>query len=99
MSSHQQLATNAGARVYFCVPHSPWPCSICESTDGLLPHYLPKGMDDLTVRRQDDLEAAIADGLNGRPHATGGFNTPLAVFSHLLAMAQQGPCSCSALAC
>ncbi|WP_293188366.1 hypothetical protein [Ottowia sp.] len=42
------------------------------------------------MHSQDELDA-IADSLNSRPRATHGFNTPLAVFSHLLAMAQQAP--------
>jgi IS30 family transposase len=46
--------------------------------------------DGLSVHSQGDLDA-IADSLNGRPRATHGFNTPLAVSSHLLAIAQQAP--------
>jgi IS30 family transposase len=89
MSRHQQLALNTGVRVYFCDPHSPWQRGTCENTNGLLRQYLPKGT-DLSVYSQDDLDA-IADSLNNRPRATHGFNTPLAVFSHLLSMAQQPP--------
>jgi transposase, IS30 family len=91
MSRHQQLALNTGVRVYFCDPHSPWQRGTCENTNGLLRQYLPKGT-DLGSYSQDDLDA-IADSLNNRPRATHGFNTPLAVFSHLLAMAQQPPTS------
>ncbi len=38
----------------------------------------------------DDLDA-IASSLHGRPRALHGFTTPLAVFSHMPAMAQQAP--------
>ena len=91
MSRHQQLALNTGVRVYFCDPHSPWQRGTCENTNGLLRQYLPKGT-DLSVYSQEELDA-IADSLNTRPRATHGFNTPLAVFSHMLAMAQQAPSS------
>ena len=91
MSRHQQLAANTGVRVYFCDPHSPWQRGTCENTNGLLRQYLPKGT-DLSVYSQDELDI-IADSLNNRPRATHGFNTPLAVFGHLLAMAQQAPTS------
>ena len=89
MSQHRQLALNAGVRVYFCDPHSPWQRGTCENTNGLLRQYLPKGT-DLSAHSQDDLDA-IADSLNSRPRATHSFNTPLAVFAHLLAIAQQAP--------
>ena len=91
MSRHQQLALDTGVRVYFCDPHSPWQRGTCENTNGLLRPYLPKGT-DLSVYSQEELDA-IADSLNTRPRATHGFNTPLAVFSHMLAMAQQAPSS------
>ena len=91
MSRHQQLALNTGVRVYFCDPHSPWQRGTCENTNGLLRQYLPKGT-DLSVYSQDELDA-IADSLNSRPRATHNFNTPMAVFSHLLAIAQQTPSS------
>ena len=91
MSRHQQLALNTGVRVYFCDPHSPWQRGTCENTNGLLRQYLPKGT-DLGVYSQEELDA-IADSLNNRPRATHGFNTPLAVFSHMLAIAQQHPTS------
>jgi transposase, IS30 family len=87
MRRHQQLAANTGVKVYFCDPHSPGQRGTCENTYGLLRQYLPKRA-DLSVYSQDELDAS-ADSLNTRPRATHGFNTPLAVFDHLLAMAQQ----------
>lgn len=56
---------------------------------GLLLRNLAKGT-DLSLRSQDDLDA-IASSLHGRPRALHGFTTPLAVFSHMPAMAQQAP--------
>lgn len=89
MSRHQQLARNTGVRVHFCGPHSPSQRGTSENTNGLLRGYQPKGT-DLSVYGAEDLDA-IADSLNSRARATPGFNTPLAVFSHTLAMAQQAP--------
>ena len=87
MTQHGDLTTQTGVTVYFCDPHSPWQRGTCENTNGLLRQYLPKGI-DLNVYSQDELDT-IADSLNNRPRATHGFNTPLAVFSQMLAIAQQ----------
>ncbi len=48
---------------------------------------VPKGS-DLSIYSQEELDG-IADSMNTWPRATHNFNTPLAVFSHMLAMAQQ----------
>lgn len=87
MTRHADLTAQTGVKVYFCDPHSPWQRGTCENTNGLLRQYLTKGT-DLSIYSQDELDA-IADSLNTRPRATHGFDTPLAVFSHMLAMAQQ----------
>lgn len=57
----------------------------------LLRQYPPKGT-ELSVYSQDELDA-IADSMNHRPRATHGFNTPLAVFSHMPDIARQPPTS------
>ena len=87
MANHAELERQTGVKVYFCDPHSPWQRGTCENTNGLLRQYLPKGT-DLSVFSQEELDG-IADSMNTRPRATHNFNTPLAVFSHMLAMAQQ----------
>lgn len=87
MARHIDLTQQTGVKVYFYDPHSPWQRGTCENTNGLLRQYPPKGT-DLSVYSQNELDA-IADSLNKRPRATHAFNTPLAVFSHALAMAQQ----------
>jgi IS30 family transposase len=83
------LTAATGVKVYFCDPHSPWQRDACENTNGLLRQYLLKGT-DLSTFSQDDLDN-IADSLNSRPRATHAFNTPLAVFAHMLAQIQQTP--------
>jgi IS30 family transposase len=86
MAYHADLAIQTGVKVYFCDPHSPWQRGTCENTNGLLRQYLPKGC-DLSIYSQDELDT-IADSMNNRPRATHDFNTPLAVFAQMLAMAQ-----------
>lgn len=87
MSRYADLTAQTGVKVYFCNPHGHWQRGTCENTNRLLRQYLPKGT-DLSVHSQEELDA-IADCLNSRPRATHGFNTPLAVFAHMLALAQQ----------
>jgi IS30 family transposase len=86
MMRHKELAAATGLRVYFCDPHSPWQKPTCENTNGLLRDYLPKGT-DLSVYTQDELDA-IADSMNNRPRQTLGWDTPLQVFSRMLAQGQ-----------
>jgi IS30 family transposase len=89
LTRHKDLTAATGVKVYFCDPHSPWQRGTCENTNGLLRQYLPKGT-DLSTFSQEDLDA-IADSLNSRPRATHAFNTPLAVFAHMLAQIHQTP--------
>jgi transposase, IS30 family len=89
MARHAELTAATGVKVYFCDPHSPWQRGTCENTNGLLRQYLPKGT-DLSVHSQEELDA-IADSLNNRPRATHSFNTPLAVYEHMLKQLQTTP--------
>ena len=89
MARHAELTAATGVKVYFCDPHSPWQRGTCENTNGLLRQYLPKGT-DLSVHSQEELDA-IVDSLNNRPRATHGFNTPLAVYEHMLQQLQTTP--------
>ena len=89
MARHAELTAATGVKVYFCDPHSPWQRDTCENTNGLLRQYLPKGT-DLSVHSQEEFDA-IADSLNNRPRATHSFNTPLAVYEHMLKQLQTTP--------
>jgi IS30 family transposase len=83
MAWHVDPATQAGVKVYFCDPHSPWQRGTCENTNGLIRQYLPEG-NDLSVFSQNELDG-IADSLNTRPRATHDWHTPLDVFARTLA--------------
>jgi transposase, IS30 family len=87
MTRHRDLSANADVKVYLCDPHSPWQRGTCESTNGLLRQYLPKGT-GLSVHTQDELDA-IADSLNNRPRTTHTFHSPLEVFGRTLKAVHQ----------
>ena len=74
MAQHARLRIDAGLKVYFCDPHSPWQRGTNENTNGLLRQYFPKGT-DLGVYDVEEL-AAVAAALNGRPRKTLGWRTP-----------------------
>jgi IS30 family transposase len=60
----------------------------CQNTDGLLPQYLPNGV-DLSVFTQQDELAAIADSLNSRLRATHNWRTPMEILGAILANSRQ----------
>ena len=78
MSQHEKLSERTGVRVYFADPHSPWQRGINEHTNGLLRHYLHKGI-DLSVFSQDELDS-VAWELNTRPRKSLGFKCPADLF-------------------
>ena len=74
MAQHARLKIEAGVRVYFCDPHSPWQRGTNENTNGLLRQYFPKGT-DLSMHSANEI-AAVAAALNSRPRKTLDWKTP-----------------------
>ena len=74
MAQHARLNIDAGVKVYFCDPQSPWQRGTNENTNGLLRQYFPKGT-DLSVHSAVEI-AAVAAALNARPRKTLDWKTP-----------------------
>src|SRR5271167_2002133 len=53
MAQHARLKIEAGVRVYFCDPHSPWQRGTNENTNGLLRQYFPKDRSQHAQRQRD----------------------------------------------
>jgi IS30 family transposase len=86
LAEHARFTIAAGAKVYFCDPHSPWQRGTNENTNGLLREFFPKGIDFTTVT--DERFVEVEHLLNTRPRATLGFHTPAARLNELLTVAQ-----------
>jgi IS30 family transposase len=82
MSQHQNLAADLGLKVFFCHPHSPWERGTCESQNGRIRHYLPKGTDLSLVSYQQ--LAAYQEMLNERPRKILGWKSPAQCFHELI---------------
>jgi IS30 family transposase len=86
MSQHGQLRVDAGIKVYFCDPQSPWQRGSNENTNGLLRQYFPKGT-DLSVHGPEEL-AAVAAALNTRPRKTLNWQSPAEAFDAAIRMVE-----------
>ena len=82
MAEHKRLATDLTLQIFFCHPHSPWERGTCESQNGRIRHYLPKGTDLSLVSYQQ--LSAYQEMLNERPRKILGWKSPAQVFSELL---------------
>jgi IS30 family transposase len=74
MSEHARIAIDAGIKIFFADPHSPWQRGSNENTNGLLRQYWPKGADLRHLTPADTTE--IARRLNTRPRQTLKWKTP-----------------------
>jgi len=82
MAEHKRLASDLALQVFFCHPHSPWERGTCESQNGRIRHYLPKGT-DLSLVSYPQL-SAYQEMLNERPRKILGWKSPAQVFRELL---------------
>lgn len=82
MAQHKTLAADLGIKVFFCHPHSPWERGTCESQNGRIRHYLPKGSDLSKVSPQQ--LRAFQDMLNERPRKILGWKSPAQCFHELI---------------
>jgi IS30 family transposase len=82
MAEHKLLAADLKLQVFFCHPHSPWERGTCESQNGRIRHYLPKGTDLSLVSYQQ--LSAYQEMLNERPRKILGWKSPAQCFSELL---------------
>ena len=82
MAEHKLLAAELKLQVYFCHPHSPWERGTCESQNGRIRHYLPKGTDLSLVSYQQ--LSAYQEMLNERPRKILGWKSPAQCFRQLI---------------
>ena len=82
MAEHKLLAADLDLQVFFCHPHSPWERGTCESQNGRIRHYLPKGS-DLSLVSSQQLSAYQAM-LNERPRKILDWKSPAQVFHEFL---------------
>lgn len=87
LSDHARFTIEAGVKVFFADPHSPWQRGTNENTNGLLRQYFPKGTD---LSRWSAREiGAVAHALNTRPRKTLGWKTPAETLNEYLKSVHQ----------
>jgi IS30 family transposase len=87
LSDHARFTAEAGVKVFFAAPHSPWQRGTNENTNRLLRQYFPKGT---ALSRWSDQEIqVVAHTLNTRLRKTLGWKTPAEALNKYLQFAGQ----------
>jgi len=84
MAAHKLFSENAGMKVYFCHPRSPWERGTNENTNGLIRQFFPKGTDFTKIPRREIKQ--VQRLLNGRPRKVLGWRKPYEAFNELVAL-------------
>ncbi|HXG66093.1 MAG TPA: IS30 family transposase [Blastocatellia bacterium] len=77
-ASHEAIAAQLGAALYFAHPYRSWERGTNENTNGLVRQYFPKGTDFSKITQRE--VKAVEKRLNSRPRKTLGYKTPNQVF-------------------
>jgi IS30 family transposase len=81
-AEHEQLAEEAGVKVYFAKPYSAWQRGTNENTNGLIRQFLPKGTDLANV--PEHRFTNVQNLLNDRPRKRLAYRTPNEVLASRL---------------
>ena len=81
-AEHQQLAAEAGLRIYFAKPYCAWQRGTNENASRLIRQFFPKGTDLARIPERQLLK--VQDLLNNRPRKRLGYQTPLEVLGSRL---------------
>jgi IS30 family transposase len=65
MAQHREFTVETRCPVYFCDPQSPWQRGSNENTNGLIRHYMPKGI-DLNFSQQAPRDSRLDDVMERR---------------------------------
>ncbi len=74
-ASHEAVAEELGAKVYFAHPYASWERGTNESTNGLIRQYFPKHKEFCDLRPED--VAFVEKRLNTRPRKCLSFSSPM----------------------
>jgi IS30 family transposase len=81
-AEHQQLAVEAGLKIYFAKPYCAWQRGTNENTNRLIRQFFPKGTDLARIPERQILK--VQDLLNSRPRKRLGYRTPLEILGSRL---------------
>jgi IS30 family transposase len=84
-AEHEQLAEEAGLKIYFAKPYSAWQRGTNENTNGLIRQFFPKGSDLANI--PEHRFTNVQNLLNDRPRKRLGYRTPNEVLASRLQVA------------